>query len=113
MVMGTILMYSQFMVAVLKPWVDTGFRPGVALADLALGSVARVLHVASAQDGATSELALRLSELGFLPGESVRIVARGFLSRDPIAVRVGTGTFALRRFEAAAIRVDPEQTPEG
>ena len=96
------------MAAVLKPLADVYPLPGISLADLAPGTVARVIAVASAVEGASSELALRLSELGFLPGESVRIIARGFLSREPIAVRVGTGTFALRRFEAAAIRVEPE-----
>jgi ferrous iron transport protein A len=111
--MGTILMYSRSMAAVLKPWVDTDLSPGLSLADLAPGIVARVIHVASAEEGASAELALRLAELGFLPGELVRIVARGFLSREPLAVRVGTGTFALRRFEAAAIRVAPEPAPQG
>jgi ferrous iron transport protein A len=53
-------------------------------------------------------LSRRLAELGFLPGERLRIVARGFLGREPIAVRIGTGTFALRLFEAACIRVRPE-----
>jgi ferrous iron transport protein A len=51
-----------------------------------------------------------LAELGFLPGERLKIVARGFLGREPIAVRIGTGTFALRHFEAACIRVCPEQS---
>ncbi len=106
-------MYSQAMAAVLKPWVDTGSLPGVSLADLEPGAIARVVHIATAQDGASAELALRLAELGFLPGEQVRIVARGFLSRGPLAVRVGTGTFALRRFEAAAIRVAPEPSLHG
>lgn len=101
------------MAAVLKPRVDSGYLPGLSLADLAPGVLARVVHVASAQDGASAELALRLAELGFLPGEWVRIVARGFLAREPLAVRVGTGTFALRRFEAAAIRVTPEPAPQG
>jgi len=41
--------------------------------------------------------------------ESTRKSARGLLSRAPIAVRVGTATFALRLFEAACIRVCPEQ----
>jgi ferrous iron transport protein A len=56
-------------------------------------------------------LGRRLAELGFLPGETVRIVARGLLGREPIAVRIGTGTFALRRFEAACVRVCPEMSP--
>jgi ferrous iron transport protein A len=77
------------------------------LADLATGAVARVVSVS---DGpATPEMGRRLAELGFLPGEAVRVVARGLMAREPIAVRVGTGTFALRLFEAACIRVSPEQ----
>ena len=76
--------------------------------DLAPGASARVVSV-SAFDPKTPELGRRLAELGFLPGEAVRIVARGLLARAPIAVRTGTATFALRLFEAACIRVCPEQ----
>lgn len=85
----------------------------IGLADLKPGAVARVVSVLACADGgaAPPELAQRLAELGFLPGELVRIVARGFLAREPIAVRVGTGTFALRLFEAACIRVRPESLP--
>jgi len=78
------------------------------LADLAIGAVARVVSVSSGDSAGTPEMDRRLAELGFLPGEAVRVVARGLLSREPIAVRVGTGTFALRLFEAACIRVSPE-----
>lgn len=80
----------------------------IGLADLSTGVVARVVAVGPADAAAPPEVARRLAELGFLPGELVRIVARGFLAREPIAVRVGTGTFALRSFEAACIRVRPE-----
>jgi ferrous iron transport protein A len=81
----------------------------IPLADLSLGTSARVVSVSGGGDSkATDEVGRRLSELGFLPGEAVRIVARGLL-RAPIAVRIGTGTFALRLFEAACIRVCPEQ----
>jgi ferrous iron transport protein A len=83
------------------------------LADLATGTVARVVSVSLTEGSAPLELERRLAELGFLPGEAVRIVARGLLARDPIAVRVGTGTFALRLFEAACIRVCPEQPLTG
>jgi ferrous iron transport protein A len=79
------------------------------LADLATGALARVVSV-SPEDAAV-EMGRRLAELGFLPGEAVRVVARGLMAREPIAVRVGTGTFALRLFEAACIRVSPEPTP--
>jgi ferrous iron transport protein A len=47
----------------------------------------------------------RLLELGFAPGETVRVVAESFPGGDPIAVRVGSTTFALRRREAAMIRI--------
>ena len=80
----------------------------VALTDLPPGVCARVVAVAAGAAGAPQELSKRLAELGFLPGELVRIVARGWLAREPLAVRVGTGTFALRRFEAACVRVSPE-----
>jgi len=52
-----------------------------------------------------AELLRRLIEIGFLPGERVRIVARGALGGTPLAVRVGTSTFALRRMEARCIHV--------
>jgi ferrous iron transport protein A len=81
----------------------------IGLADLPRGTIARVVSVYAADAAAPEELARRLAELGFLPGEAVRVVARGLLAREPIAVRIGTGTFALRLFEAACIRVRPEQ----
>jgi ferrous iron transport protein A len=81
----------------------------IPLADLAPGASARVISVSSGDSKAPAEVGRRLAELGFLPGEAVRIVARGLLARAPIAVRIGTGTFALRLFEAACIRVCPEQ----
>ena len=81
----------------------------MGLADLPTGASARVVALATPDGSAALQLRRRLAELGFLPGEAVRIVARGFMAREPIAVRVGTGTFALRLFEAACIRVCPEQ----
>jgi|SRR5277367_5179926 len=81
----------------------------IRLTDLGLGMPARVVSIAPADATAPTEIGRRLAELGFLPGEAVRIVARGLMARAPIAVRIGTGTFALRLFEAACIRVCPEQ----
>ena len=83
--------------------------PDIRLTDLSIGTRARVVSVAPADASTPAELGRRLAELGFLPGEAVRIVAKGLLSRAPIAVRIGTGTFALRLFEAACVRVCPEQ----
>ncbi|AOX18977.1 FeoA family protein [Kozakia baliensis] len=52
---------------------------------------------------ATDAIAARLNELGFAPGEPVQIVAVGPMGRDPIAVRLGSTRFALRRGEAARV----------
>ncbi len=81
----------------------------IRLTDLGIGRRARVVSVGAADAATPVELGRRLAELGFLPGEAVRIVAKGLMARAPIAVRIGTGTFALRLFEAACIRVCPEQ----
>jgi ferrous iron transport protein A len=85
----------------------------IPLADLPPGASAWVTSVSAANAKAPAEIGQRLAELGFLPGEAVRVVARGMLARAPIAVRIGTGTFALRLFEAACIRVRPEQPQPG
>ena len=92
---------------------QTNLTPGrstdIQLTELAPGTRARVVSVAAADASTPVEMGRRLAELGFLPGEAVRIVAKGLMARAPIAVRIGTGTFALRLFEAACIRVCPEQ----
>lgn len=69
-------------------------------------TVAGMTEGGSEDDAATRR---RLLELGFAPGETIRIVAEAFPGRDPIAVRVGNVTFALRRHEAAMIRVLPAE----
>lgn len=52
------------------------------------------------------EWARQLADLGFTPGEPVRVLRRGALGGDPLVVRVGASTFALRRAEAACVIVD-------
>jgi ferrous iron transport protein A len=59
------------------------------------------------------ELVLRLAEIGFVPGEAVRVVATGVPGREPLAVRLGHTTFALRRHEASFIRVIPGAAHHG
>ncbi|HRD52543.1 MAG TPA: FeoA family protein [Flavobacteriales bacterium] len=56
---------------------------------------------------ADRNLVLRLMELGFVPGERVHVVREGRPGHDPLAVRLGHTTFALRRREAAFIQVIP------
>ena len=50
------------------------------------------------------ELAQQLEDIGFLPGEQVTVLRRSLLG-DPLMVRIGTSTFALRRAEAQLIEV--------
>jgi ferrous iron transport protein A len=77
------------------------------LAGLRPGQRARVLRVAMprAGHGHDRNLVLRLLEIGFVPDETVRVVATGPGGREPIAVRVGGTMFALRRHEAEHIYV--------
>lgn len=46
-----------------------------------------------------------LDELGFVDGERVVIMSRAVLGGDPLVVRVGHSTFALRKAEAACVQV--------
>lgn len=71
------------------------------------GARAVVAGMADAAGDEERAVQLRLRELGFVPGETVRVVAVSFPGADPIAVRVGATTFALRRFEAAMVHVIP------
>ena len=50
-------------------------------------------------------IARRLRELGFVPGEPVEIVAAAPFGGDPLLVQVGFTRFALRRSEAARVRL--------
>jgi ferrous iron transport protein A len=78
---------------------------------LATGQSATVIHLAPAA-GPTGEggvdVVRRLMELGFVPGERIRMLRRAMPGGDPLAVKVGESTFALRRFEAALISIRPE-----
>jgi ferrous iron transport protein A len=73
---------------------------------------AQVTRLMQPGDAEEREVLLRLLEIGFLPGEQVQVMARGFPGNDPLAVRVGHTTFALRGREAALIRVSP-LVPQG
>jgi ferrous iron transport protein A len=53
------------------------------------------------------DIGLRLLELGFVEGEPLRVIAHGYPGGEPIAVRIGNTTFALRRFEADHVLVVP------
>jgi ferrous iron transport protein A len=68
---------------------------------------ARVTGLVPARDGREHSTLLRLLEIGFVPGESVQVLARGAWGGDPLAVRVGQATFALRHEEASMVQVQP------
>ncbi len=87
----------------------TNAPPLIKLDTLPTGASGTVVHVApgsSADDGA--DLARRLMELGFVPGEKIRLLKRGMPGGEPLAIKVGNSTFALRRFEAALISIQPD-----
>ncbi|MBI2724898.1 MAG: ferrous iron transport protein A [Polaromonas sp.] len=77
----------------------------MSLADAATGEVFTVRQVVA--PAATPEWALQLEDIGFLAGERVAIMARGMPGGDPLVVRVGLSTFALRLDEAACIQIRP------
>jgi ferrous iron transport protein A len=56
-------------------------------------------------DAAGSTLARRLIELGFVVGEAIEVIEEVRPGGDPIAVRIGSSMFALRRREAQAVLV--------
>ena len=70
-----------------------------------LGQAYRVRHVHAPGDA--PERARQLEEIGFFAGEDVMVMTRGFPGGDPLVVRVGQSTFALRGAEAACVEVEP------
>ena len=93
--------------------------PLTQLARHATGTVAGVRVDAVGPDGSldadVERMALRLIEIGFVLGASLRVIAFGQPGDDPIGVRVGgrggVSTFALRRAEAACVQVWPDKQP--
>jgi ferrous iron transport protein A len=72
------------------------------------GASAVVARVVSASPEVDAVALRRLGELGFIPGEPVRLLRRGPGGREPLAVLIGETMFALRLLEAQCIEVDVE-----
>ena len=68
-----------------------------------LGRTFTVRHVDV--DPQVPERARQLEEIGFFPGEQVMVMTRGFPGGDPLVVRIGQSTFALRGAEAACVQL--------
>jgi ferrous iron transport protein A len=65
----------------------------------------RALRVLALEPSASApDWTARLAELGFVAGEQVQLLRRGPIGGDPVVVRVGASTFALRLAEAACVR---------
>ncbi len=78
--------------------------PATTLDKLPVRAVATIQGIkAGHHDGGA--LKRRLMELGFVPGERVQVLRRIFFGRGPLAVRVGTSTFAMRKLESSLIEV--------
>lgn len=74
------------------------------LSELPRHAFAVVRRVEATQEA--DPIARRLAEIGFVPGETVRLVATGPVGADPLLVQVGFTRFALRRSEAARVEVE-------
>ena len=68
-----------------------------------VGTKGRVASIAGIDD---SEMR-RLQQFGFDEGVLVQLLHLGPFGRDPIAIRVGRMTVAIRRKHAVAVRVIP------
>ena len=88
----------------------------VSLASLGKGARGVVLDVRddaqSLGDEAQSTVSRRLLELGFVAGETVEVISVVWPGGDPMAVRLGNTTFALRRREATAVLVELQAARE-
>ncbi len=85
----------------------------VPLSSLGKGAHGYVCEVLEADAGVVGDetgatIGRRLVELGFVAGERVQVVEAVWPGNDPLAVRVGSSVFALRRREAAAVLVMAE-----
>ncbi|WP_246464422.1 FeoA family protein [Undibacterium seohonense] len=74
------------------------------LADIAIGEKCVVRQLVA--PSGMPEWLTQLEDIGFIAGEPVTLMARGAFGGDPLVVRIGLSTFALRKAEAACVLVD-------
>lgn len=77
------------------------------LHQLAVGQAAIIVDVED-RSQTVDTIGRRLRELGFVSGEPVRLLTRGPFGAEPLLVQIGYTRFALRRTEAARVRVRTE-----
>lgn len=78
----------------------------VMLDRLGRGIPARVVAIRWDELGTTE--ANRLRHFGFDEGVLVELLHQGPFGRDPIAIRIGRMTVAIRRRHALAVQVEPQ-----
>ncbi len=76
----------------------------VSLADIAIGEPCIVRQLKA--PAAMPEWSTQLEDIGFIAGEPVTLMARGAFGGDPLVIRIGLSTFALRKAEAACVLVE-------
>lgn len=74
------------------------------LADIAIGEKCVVRQLLAPVG--MPEWLTQLEDIGFIAGEPVTLMARGAFGGDPLVIRIGLSTFALRKAEAACVMVD-------
>ncbi len=82
----------------------------MSLSVLTPGTVGAVIGV-GLDSNTFSPVERRLTELGFVSGERIEVLAQALPGGDPFVVRVGTTTFALRRREVETVWVDVTPVP--
>jgi len=71
--------------------------------------IGRVYRIAAVRHSVQMpDCARQLNELGFLPGEQIVVLRRTMPGADPLVVRIGVSTFALRQAEAACVELVSE-----
>jgi ferrous iron transport protein A len=83
-----------------KAAADAGSMSDVALADFPKRRKGVVTAVT-----ADASLTHRLLDMGFVQGAEIMLLHEGPLGRDPLAVHVDNSLVAIRRSEAAHVRV--------
>lgn len=78
-------------------------KPTIALDSLSKGVVARVFGF----DPTDVSLVAKLREIGFAEGDEVELMGRGWLGGAPLSIRLNRTLIALRKKEAALVRVEP------
>lgn len=60
-------------------------------------------HISAGEKG--DLIASRLETLGFIPGATVKVIARGIFGGDPMLIQIGFTRFALRKAESEKIEI--------